>query len=197
MPRGSVLAEVETAISTVPRPGLVELLWNWRYELLTAAGLAGPLVAAGVILGSGSLIAVATVEGALLAITAAWPTARRRFIRQAWCVITSHRIRTGCKHAWIQSRDGRLPVVLHTGPADFGERALLWCRAGIVPDDLADARDVITAACWARDIRVIGSERGRHVVTVEVIRREPAEATRQTWPQLTHNEDSEEPATAA
>ena len=193
----SVLADVETAISTVRRPGLAELLWNWRYELLTAAGLAGPLTAIGLTLGISRLIAVIAAETILLATTLTLPPARRRLTARVWCVITSHRIRTGCRHSWVQSRDGRLPIVLRTRPAGYGERALLWCRAGIIPDDLAVARDVITAACWAHDIRVIPSQRRRHLVTLEVIRRGPVDTIQQTWPHLTQREDSEEPATAA
>jgi hypothetical protein len=197
MARRDVLAEVETAISSVSRPGLAELLWNWRYELLTAAGLAGPLTAIGLTLGTSWLLATVATETILLAAALASPPARRRLIARAWCVITSHRIRTGCKHAWVQSRDGRFPVVVRIRPATFGESALVWCRAGIVPDDLAAARDVISTTCWAHDVRVIANQRRRHLVTLEVIRRGPLDATQQTWPYLTQREDSEEPATAA
>ena len=50
-----------------------------------------------------------------------WPPSRRRFTARAWCVITPHRVRTGCAQAWIHTRDGHLPVVLYTVPAGFGE----------------------------------------------------------------------------
>jgi hypothetical protein len=193
-----LLADVETAISAVPRPGLLELLWNWRYELLITAGLTGSLTTVGLTLGIGWLVTMIASGVALLTIAVTWSPTRRRLITMAWCVITPHRIRTGCKHSWVQSRDGRLPVVLHTKPTGHGERALLWCRAGIVPDDLEAARNIITAACWARDVRVRPSERGRHMATLEVIRREPAEASKQSWPYLTQqHEDPMEPATAA
>jgi hypothetical protein len=196
-----VLADMETAISTVPRPGLVELLWNWRHELLVAAALAGPLTAIGLILGAGWLVTTTVAEAVLFAGLLASPPARRLVIAWAWCVITSHRIRTGCRHAWVQSRDGRLPVVLRTRPSVSGERALIWCRAGIVPDDFAAAKDVIAAACWAYDVRVAASQRWRHMVTLEVVRREPPApapaAEPGTWPYLTQAEDPEEPATAA
>jgi hypothetical protein len=196
-----LLADVETAISTVSRPGSLELLWNWRYELLIMAGLAGPFTVVGLTLGIGWLGTMIAAEAALLTIAVAWSPTRRWLISLAWCVITPHRIRTGCKHSWVQSRDGRLPVVLHTKPTDLGECALLWCRAGIVPDDLEAARNIITAACWARDVRVIGSERGRHMVTLEVVRNQSPrqqESPEQSWPYLPQQqEDPEEPATAA
>ena len=156
MSRRGMLAEVGTAISSVPRPGLTELLWNWRYELLIAAWLAGPLTAVGLMLGTSWLIATVATEAILLVS----PPVRRWLIARAWCVITSHRIRTGCKHAWIQSRDGRLPVVVRIRPAAFGERALVWCRAGIVPDDLAAARDVISTTCWAHDRSLLQPGKG-------------------------------------
>ena len=85
------------------------------------------------------------------AMVAAFPPGRQR---RAWCVVTPHRIRTGCTHAWIQTRDGRLPVALYTVPADFGERVWLWCRAGITARNLQAARDVGRHACWAR-VRIV------------------------------------------
>jgi hypothetical protein len=188
--RGSdpgVLADMEAAISTVPRPGLIELLWNWRYELLLTVALAGPLTTIGVVVGLGWLIMVVAAQTILLAATLACPPLRRRLSARAWCVITAHRISTGCRHGWVQSRDGRLPVVLRTRPTSYGERALLWCRAGIIPNDLTAVRDLIAATCWASDVRVIPSPRRRHVVTLEVVRREPAEP--QMWPYLAHSED--------
>jgi hypothetical protein len=191
-----VLADVESAISTVPRPGLVEFGWHWRYELLIVGLLAGPLAAIGVLAGTGWLIAVAFAEGILCAAPVAIRPVRRRLIAWVWCVVTPHRIRTGCRHAWVQSRDGRLPVVLYATPAEYGERAVLWCRAGITADDLNVARAIITAACWARDVRVLPSERGRHMVTLQVTRREPVQELA-SWPYLARQDEPEEPATAA
>jgi hypothetical protein len=75
----------------------------------------------------------------------------------------------------VQTRDGRLPAVLYTVPTEFGERVMLWCRAGIVPRDLIAARDILRAACWAADVRVIVNEQRSHVVVLEVIRRLPPE----------------------
>lgn len=97
----------------------------------------------------------------------------RRLVARAWCVITAHRVRTGCRHAWVQTRDGRLPVILYTTPAGFGERVTLWCRAGITHGDLEGARDILRAACWASDVRVVGSARHAHMVVLEVIRHLP------------------------
>jgi hypothetical protein len=59
-------------------------------------------------------------------------------------------------------------------PAAFGERVTLWCRAGITHGDLEAAREILRAACWAHDVRVVASARDAHVVVLEVIRRLPA-----------------------
>jgi hypothetical protein len=36
----SAMASVETALSSAMRPGILGLIWNWRYELGCSAGLA-------------------------------------------------------------------------------------------------------------------------------------------------------------
>ena len=83
------------------------------------------------------------------------------------------RYEPGCERAWIQTSDGRLPVVLYTMPADSGERVWLWCRAGITSGDLKAARDILRAASWASDVRVVVNDRRSHIVVLEVIRRRP------------------------
>jgi hypothetical protein len=205
----SVLASVETAVRTVTRPGIFGLIWHWRYELALVSGPAGIAFAVGYTAGIAWLIAVAAIGTAILTAAVLWPRSRRRLIARAWCVITPHRVRTGCTHAWVQSRDGRLPTILRTTPTDFGERLALWCRAGITTADLDAARDVIGAACWAREVRVIPNERRGHLVTLEVIRRGLAVPPSMvpatpSWPHLNplpHGEpnslDPEEPALLA
>jgi len=169
----SVLASVEAAISTVARPGPLAWLWHWRYELGLTAGLAAVGLASGYKLGLAWLIAIAATGLALLAAALVWPPSRQRLIARAGWVITPHRLRTGCTHAWIQTRDGRLPTILFTTAADFGERVTLWCHAGITAADLEAASDVLRTACWASDVRVVASTRYRHIVVLEVIRRAP------------------------
>lgn len=200
----SILASVETAISTVARPGIVALAWHWRYELGLLTGLATVLLASGYVLGAIWLIVIAAAGLALLAGAMLWAPSRRRLIARAWCVITPHRVRTGCAHAWVQTRDGRVPTVLFTTPADFGERVMLWCRAGITAGDLEAAREILRTACWARDVRVIQNDRRSHIVMLEVIRRRPARrqgASMPPWPYMNRGQadgtDPEEPALPA
>ena len=63
----SIMASIETAVSTVARPNLFARLWHWRYELgLIAGGLLGA-VTIGYTLGLDWLIAVAAVAMAIIA----------------------------------------------------------------------------------------------------------------------------------
>ena len=180
----SVLSSLESALSSVARPNPIVVGWRWRYELGLLAGLGFGSFAIAQALGVVWLIATWLV---LVAMFGVWPAGRRRLIRRAWCVITPHRLRTGCAHAWIQSRRGRLPIILFTTPQPFGERVTLWCVAGTSAEDLIAARDVLIAACWAADIRIIRSRNHAHLVIVDVIRRPldrppDPETERMTWP---------------
>ena len=200
----SILVGMATAVSTVARPGIIALLWHWRYELGLVTGLAAVAVASGYMLGAAWLIAMAAMGVVLFAGALLWAPSRQRLVARAWCVITPHRVRTGCAHAWVQSRDGRLPVVLYTTPAGFGERVMLWCRAGVTAGDLEAAREILRAACWAADVRVVTSARYPHLVALEVIRRghgrRPGQAAA-AWPHPDRGEadgtDPEEPALPA
>jgi hypothetical protein len=171
----SVMASLEAALRGVARPGILGLIWNWRYELGLSAGLAVVTLASGYALGAAWLIAIGAVGLVVLAASLAWAPSRRRLIARAWCIITPHRVRAGCRHAWVQTRDGRLPAILYTTPAAFGERVTLWCQAGITHGDLEAARDVLRAACRASDVHVLASARYAHLMVLEVVRRRPDE----------------------
>ncbi len=183
----SVFASVEAAFSTVARPSIFGLAWQWRYELAIAFGIPSVATAIGLTFGAAALIATVATAAALFTAAAIWPPARKRVKARAWCVITEHRVRTGCANAWVQSRNGRLPIVVRTKPTEYGERVTVWCRAGITADDLAAARDIIATACWAREVRVIPSPQLRHIVTLDVIRTGHVQARTQVppWPQQT------------
>lgn len=200
----SVISSLESAVREIRRPGPLESCWNWRWELGILATVAGLSV---LIAASFGLIGLAVAAGAGLAAISAlvcWPPAREWMVAMAWCVITPHRIRVGCVNAWVQTRRGRLPVILYTVPAGYGQRVQLWCRAGITAADLFAAREVLAAACWATQVRVIPSAQRAHLVTLEVIRRRYPAPTRpapQGWPHVRHAEsdaldDPEEPARA-
>lgn len=162
------LAGLQTALSTVPRPNPIVIAWRWRYELaltaLLSLGLAALANAAGTIVAATGL----TVLAGLLTL---WPAARRLLMTQAWRVITPHRIRTACAQAWIHSRAGKIPIILLTTAEPFGERVLVWCRAGTSIEDFDSTRGQLAAACWAHEAVLTRSQRFAQLVTIDVIRR--------------------------
>jgi hypothetical protein len=149
-------------------PNLLVVAWRWRYEIALVAGLSAGLTAA--IISVGAVPIMAAVAVVALAIVC-WPRARRFTLDRAWCIITPHRVRAGCAQGLIYSSEGKIPVILWTSHQPFGERVLLWCRAGTSADDFVSARAVLTAACWARDIAVFLDPHRTQLVTLDVIRR--------------------------
>ena len=87
------------------------------------------------------------------------PQARRFITRRAWCVLSRHRIQKVCFETRMHTRTGRLPLVLRIHPTKVGERALIWCRAGICAADFEAHTPEIAAACYARQARVEGNRR--------------------------------------
>jgi len=148
---------------------MLVLLWRWRYELALFAGLP-----AAIIILTTQVSWLRTLAGILLiaATLANCPGARFWLLAHARCVLTAHRVRTGCAQAWIHSRYGKLPIILLTSPKPFGERVHLWCRAGTCLEDFESASGILRSACWARDVHVTASTRYSHIVILDVIRRE-------------------------
>jgi hypothetical protein len=161
-------ADLATILTPEPRNHLPALIWRWRYELVLAAALGAVLTALVWALGpEWGTITASVMAGAC---SPPWP---RPFAARVWCVITAHRLRCGFVQARIQSRRGRLPVILSTTPAPFGERVRLWCPAGITAEAIKAARTTLRAACWAADVRVTRDRSQCQRVTVDVIRNHP------------------------
>jgi hypothetical protein len=118
-----------------------------------------------------ALWAVAIMTAAVAVVTAL-PWTRRFVIGRAWCVLSRHRIQRVCYETRMHTRSGRLPLVLRIHPTEVGERALIWCRAGICKADFEAHMPEIAAACYARQARVKGHERWAQLVTVDVVRRD-------------------------
>jgi hypothetical protein len=161
-------ADLVAALVPEPRTHLPSLIWRWRYELALLAGVAAALTALVWALG----IEWGTVAASVLAgvCSPPWP---RPVTARVWCAVTAHRLRCGFVQARIQTRRGRLPVILSTTPAPFGERVRIWCPAGITAEAVKSARDILRAACWAADVRVTRDSGQSQRVTVEVIRNRP------------------------
>jgi hypothetical protein len=161
-------AGLEYALGRVARANVIVAASRWRYELVAAGGLAAPWIA----LPTAAAAALTAGLAAALGVTACFPRGRRLLAARLWCIVTPHRIRSACAHAWIHSRYGKLPVILLTRSQPFGERVYLWCRAGISAADFSSARELLTAACMATDVQVSRHSRYAHLVALDVIRRE-------------------------
>ena len=144
-------------------------LFRFRTELATLTAATA---------GSWELAKVITVTWTMVTIIAAatgfavLPWTRRFIIRRAWCVLSRHRIQKVCFETRMHTRSGRLPLVLRIYPTQVGERALIWCRAGICAADFEAHTGEIAAACYARQARVEGNKRWAQLVQVDIVRRD-------------------------
>lgn len=168
--------DLRRALIIVARPNLLVAAWRWRYEIALLAGLAAVLALGMISVGVLPTTAVVTVI--ILAILGLPPT-RQLVLSRTWCIITAHRVRVGCAEAMIYSSRGKIPIIVWTVHQPFGERILLWCRAGTSIDDFITSRAILTSACWAQDVAVLPDIRHPHLVTLDVIRRPPYNAARE------------------
>jgi hypothetical protein len=180
------------ALTRLARPGILLVAYRWRYELgIVLVMLAG--LAAGWWAGPEAAVAGLATVATAAALATTRPEFRAFVAARAWCIITPHRVRTCFAQAWVHNRGGRIPAVLRTKAQPFGERVLLWCRAGISAEDIESVSDLLAAACWASDVLVSRSERFAPLVYLDVIRRpqwqattdadpEPAEPDVPPWP---------------
>ena len=60
--------------------------------------------------------------------------------------------------------------MLRITPTQVGERALIWCRAGICAADFEAHAPEIAAACYARQVRIEGHPRWAQLVWLDVVR---------------------------
>jgi len=144
-------------------------LFRFRTELaaLTAATTGGWELAKAVTLAW--TVVILTVTAAVLAVL---PWTRRFIIDRAWCVLSRHRIQKVCFETRMHTRSSRLPLVLRIYPTQVGERALIWCRAGICAADFEAHAEEIAAACYGRQARVAGSKRWAQLVNLDIVRRD-------------------------
>jgi hypothetical protein len=142
-------------------------LFRFRTELATLTATAA---------GGWELVKAITLTWATVTLTitatliTVLPWTRRFIIRRAWCVLSRHRIQKVCYETRMHTRSGRLPLVLRIHPTQVGERALIWCRAGICVADFEAHAQEIAAACYARQARVEGNKRWAQLVNVDIVR---------------------------
>ena len=144
-------------------------LFRFRTELaaVTAATTGGWALAKAVTVTWAVVILITTAT-----VVTALPWSRRFAVRRAWCVLSRHRIQKVCFETRMHTRAGRLPLVLRIHPTKVGERALVWCRAGICAADFEAHAQEIAAACYARQARVEGQKRWAQLVQVDIVRRD-------------------------
>ncbi len=159
---------------SVASPNVLVVAWRWRWEIGLVSALSAGLTAAVNSIGAMPTIVTMIV---LTLTTLCWPKARRYVVDRAWCIITPHRVRAGCVEGLIYSSRGKIPIILWTSRQPFGERVLLWCRAGTSVDDFTSARAVLTAACWAKDVTTFLDINRKQLVTLDVIRRPVGDLT--------------------
>ena len=144
-------------------------IWRFRTELSALlAGMTGIWELAKAVTLAWAMIITATLALAVVTV----PPTRRTAIRRAWCVLSRHRIQRVCFETRMHTRSGRLPLVLRIFPTEVGERALIWCRAGICAEDLEAHAPEIAAACYARQVRIEGDRRWAQLVQVDIVRRD-------------------------
>ena len=100
------------------------------------------------------------------------PHTRRLVARRAWCIVSRHRIQRVCYETRLHTRSGRLPLVLRITPTEVGERALIWCRAGICAADFEAHAAEIAAACYASQARIEGHKRWAQLIQLDIVRRD-------------------------
>jgi hypothetical protein len=164
--RGKLARELQQDLTPLARPNVFVLIWRWRWEL---AALLGIPTGIAVLVSTFGLMWGLAVIG-ITAATLALPDVRNALAAHIRCIITAHRVRTGCAQAWIQTRTGKLPIIILTSQQPYGERVYIWCRAGICLDDFEAARDILRSACWARELYITSSARYSHIVILDVIR---------------------------
>ena len=152
---------------TARRPLPPIVAWRWRYEIALVVAVPMVVVFLLAIMGWRWTMADIVLFGIFVAVCA---PVRLAIMARARCVVTAHRIRTGCAEAYLVSRRGALPLICSTTPTPLGEQVRLWCPAGIVAADFEAVAELLAAACWAREVRITRDPEHPHLVTVDVIR---------------------------
>ena len=118
-------------------------IWRFRTELSALlAATAGLWELAKAVTLAWAMIILGMLALAVITV----PPTRRLAVRRAWCVLSRHRIQRVCFETRMHTRSGRLPLVLRIFPTEVGERALIWCRAGICAEDFEAHAPEIAAA---------------------------------------------------
>jgi hypothetical protein len=164
----TTVVDLHTLVSS-DRGGLVGACWRWRTELAAAITVWLVWIHIGLtrlLVGFGLVVVLVLVVAPV----------RRRLLARLACTLMRHRLYALFHADRLHNRRGQVPLILSVRPTPTGSRAVLWCRPGICVDDLTARMEVIAAACWARTSRITRSIRFAHLVTIEIVRRDPLAA---------------------
>jgi hypothetical protein len=145
------------------------VIWRMRTELATFTATAAGFAALAHVI---AIIGAAIISASFMALIFAIPSSRRFVIQRICCVLSRHRMQRVFFETRMHTRSGRLSLVLRIHPTEVGERALIWCRAGICFEDFEAHTGEIAAACYAREARVERSKRWAQIVVVHIVRRD-------------------------
>lgn len=152
------------------KPGVGLVILRWRHELAIAATVLSVFGFAAKSFGVGQAILGAAGLAAAGCVACMSPKVRRLAVARFWLIATPHRVRTCFARAWIYNERGQIPAVLRAAAAPWGERVLLWSRAGIGFADIESATDLLATACFATDVIANRNPRHAHIVYLDVIR---------------------------
>jgi len=169
-------------------------LWRYRTELLIPAILIDCAKVLAIVL---PLTLAVIAVAATITVVMVLPWTRRPVVRRGWCVLSRHRIQRVCYETRMHTRSGRLPLVLRIKPTEVGERALIWCRAGISGADFENHAGDIAAACYARQARISVSPHRAQMVTLDIVRRDTLAAHYLIPSSLHQGSSAERPDSAA
>jgi hypothetical protein len=171
------------------RPSVITLAWRWRTEIALIVALVGLEYGLAQVMGliSGVLVTVAAAE-----ILYAVPATRRWIARRGWCLFTRHRLYSVFRETKTTTLKGRLPLIMRVSPTDYGERVVVWCRAGISVERLQGIESEIRDACMADEVDF---QPVRAPCTqIEIVRRASKSQSKRRMPSPRHpsNDDLED-----
>jgi hypothetical protein len=145
------------------------VLWRFRTEITACLAATAGIWELDRAVAATWAVVILTVSAVLVMVL---PPVRQHVIRRAFCTLSRHRIHRVCFETRMHTRSGRLPLVLRIFPTEVGERAIIWCRAGICAEDFELNAAEIAAACYARQARIEGHRRWTQIVILDVVRRD-------------------------
>jgi hypothetical protein len=172
--RGDVpLADVRHQFVAQTSRSVAGIAWRWRNEIV---GLLAFCVAFGLVVEDYGRRTAWLLLAAVLIVIAAIGPLRRFVVGRFWCAVSRHRLFATFDEAYVFNRSGKYPLILAVRRTSVGERAYVWCRAGMCSEDLEARVDDIRSSCYARDARVTRHRRWSHIVNVDIVRRDPLAA---------------------